>query len=152
MGNNWVHMREYNSQLPSDCLPYATAMWSALDALSYLIPTATSGDLGTTIILNFTDEGRVLARLNNMHKVTSIVSDRAETQTQASLHALDLSPCHMAFKQHFVKSQLIFQSSLLTSELLQGRIYFSLFFISEHERMSGAEQKLNGCQMNKMIN
>ena len=50
-------------------------MLSALDALSYLIPTATFVVLGATIILNFTDEERVLARLNNMPKVTEIVTE-----------------------------------------------------------------------------
>ena len=47
-----------------------STMLSALDALSYLIPTATFVVLGATIILNFTVEERVLARLNNMPKVT----------------------------------------------------------------------------------
>ena len=51
-------------------------MLRALDALSYLISTAVFVVFGATIILNFTDDERVLARLNNMPKVTEIVSDR----------------------------------------------------------------------------
>lgn len=78
-------------------------MLSALDALSYLIPTATFVVLGATIILNFTDEERVLARLNNMPKVTEIVSDRVETKTQVSLNPMHLTSFYNVLKHYSVK-------------------------------------------------
>ena len=78
-------------------------MLSALDALSYLIPTATFVVFGATIILNFTDNERVLARLNNMPKVTEIVSDRVETKIQVSLNSMYLTSFYNVLKHYSVK-------------------------------------------------
>lgn len=58
--------------------------------------------LRATIILNFTDEERVLARLNNMPKVTEIVSDRVETKTQVSLNPMHLTSFYV-LKHYSVK-------------------------------------------------
>lgn len=78
-------------------------MLSALDALSYLISTAIFVVFGATIILNFTDDERVLARLNNMPKVTEIVSDRVETKIQVSSNSMHLTSFYNVLKHYSVK-------------------------------------------------